>query len=254
MLRGMLKNNVSGLYYAIAYPTSPDQRMGSNHSHCTDKFCSAKVASLDTCRMRHVTPDCTCTYIGPIVDEVVHILDSGEIPVLCYTGSFESGTARLQVQQFKQGMKYIVVSHVWADGLGNPDGNGMVTCQIQWLTQLAGKLLDFSHGPVFFWIDTLLIPVKVQHKAARQKAIRKMHEVYSKAYKTIVLDGDLMEHRVGQDYIETAMRITICGWMQRLWTLQEGVMSRSIYFLFQNGLQDIEDLDINYPAARPNRA
>lgn len=249
MLRGMLKDNVSGLYYATTYPTSPDQRLGLDHSHCTDKFCSAKTPSENTYRMRHVKTGCTCSFIEPDVEDVVRVLESDSIPVLCYMGSFESGTARLQVQPFKQGMKYIVVSHVWADGLGNPYGNGMVTCQIQRLTQLAGDLLQLSHGNVFFWIDTLLVPVDPQHKAARKRAIRKMHEVYTRAYKTIVLDGDLMEHRVGQDYVETAMRITISGWMQRLWTLQEGVMSRSIYFLFQNGLQDIEDLDINYPAA-----
>jgi hypothetical protein len=249
MLRGMLKNNVSGLYYASTYPTSPDQRLGLNHNRCTDRVCSAKYLVDGRYEMRHVMADCTCSFIGPNVRDVLRVLDSDGIPLLYYQGSFESGNAKLQVKKFEQGMKYVVISHVWADGLGNPEGNGMVTCQIQRLTQLAGKLLDFSGGPVFFWIDTLLIPTDEQYKAYRKKAIRQMHDIYAKAYKTIVLDGDLVKHRVGPDYIETAMRITICGWMQRLWTLQEGVMSRSIYFLFQNGLQDIEDLDLNYPAA-----
>ena len=89
----------------------------------------------------------------------------------------------------------------------------MVACQLERLTSLAGKLLDFSGGPVFFWIDTLLVPVDDKYREYRKRAIRQMHEIYANAYKTIVLDGDLMTQRVGMDYIETAMRITICGWM-----------------------------------------
>jgi hypothetical protein len=84
---------------------------------------------------------------------------------------------------------------------------------------------------------------------ARKKAIQKMFDVYEAAHWTIVLDADLMANNVGTDYLEPAMRITMSGWMQRLWTLQEGVMSRSIFFLFEEGLKDIEELELLYPEA-----
>jgi hypothetical protein len=248
MLQGLLKHNVSGLYFASTYPTSPDQRDGRDHAQCTSEACIANRMDFIEYRMRHVDPSCICTYIGANQEAVIAVLEEDLIPLVYLTGSPEQQTATLQVEPYKPGMRFVVVSHVWADGLGNPRGNGMVACQLSRLRELAGKLLDFAGGPVFFWIDTLLIPI--ESRAHRAIAIRQMHEVYANAYKTIVLDADLMTLRVGGgDYIEIAMRITICGWMQRLWTLQEGVMSRSIYFLFEDGLQDIEDLDLNYPMA-----
>lgn len=127
-------------------------------------------------------------------------------------------------------MKYVVVSHVSSDGLGNPERNVLVQCQIQRLNNLVAKFADFQGEPVYLWIDSLLIPVN--SPGLRKMAIGQMFDVYALVQWTIVLDADLMENQIGPDYLEAAMRITMSGWMQRLWTLQEGVMTRSLFFLF----------------------
>lgn len=175
------------------------------------------------------------------------ILENEDIPLLHYIDG--PGGGQFQVVKYRLGIKFVVISHVWSGGLGNPKGNKMVSCQIARLNKLVSKFADFQGHAVYFWIDSLMIPVGTERKDLRKMAIRQMSDIYSFAHWTIVLDADLMDNNVGSDYLEPAMRITISGWMQRLWTLQEGVMSRSLFFLFKDGVQNIDDLELLYPQA-----
>ena len=70
-----------------------------------------------------------------------------------------------------------------------------------------------------------------------------MFEVYSGAYATIVFSLDLMVYPAGKTpYLEPAIRIATSNWMRHLWTFQEAVMSRNLFFLFADGLNDNENL------------
>jgi hypothetical protein len=58
-----------------------------------------------------------------------------------------------------------------------------------------------------------------------------MYEIYNNTTFTLVLDGGLLNTKMGHEYTDVAMTITMCGWM-RLWTLQEAVLSKDIFFNF----------------------
>jgi hypothetical protein len=74
---------------------------------------------------------------------------------------------------------YVAISHVWADGLGNPASNGLPRCQLDKLFALLGDLINpstfasirFKKSSTiqralwnrtsrrYFWMDTFCIPV-----------------------------------------------------------------------------------------------
>ena len=133
----------------------------------------------------------------------------------------------------KQGRIFVAISHVWADGLGNPRENKLPSCQLSRLQGLVDELFDEALRPVPFWIDTLCIPLE---KAARMKEIGRMEHVYKSCSKVLVLDADLQ--RVSSEdmtWVEKSARIICSSWSRRLWTLQEGgVQSRVEYRLADN--------------------
>jgi hypothetical protein len=246
MLQGLVKGSISGLYYASTFNNPPDYRPGQDHRRCNFSQCVAndiceKYTSL------HANAGCTCTPLEVDVGQIVAILETGDIALLRYDEGPEG--RKFDVFRYELGMKFVVISHVWSDGLGNSRSNSVPSCQIARLNKLVAKFADFHGHEVFFWMDTLMIPVRQENKKHRKIAIRQMFDIYSAAQWTIVLDADLNNNNAGSDYLESAMRITISGWMRRLWTYQEGVMSKSIFFLFKDGLKDIEDLELMYPQA-----
>ncbi|MCJ1279121.1 hypothetical protein MMC21_006945 [Puttea exsequens] len=101
-------------------------------------------------------------------------------------------------------------------------------------------------GSELFWIDTLLIPNAEEYRVPRTETIQKMHKIYYHAKNTIVLDNSLMEESIGTCYAEPAIKITMSAWMRRLWTLQEAVFSKSIWFIFKEGAFHMDDLEKLY--------
>ena len=106
-----------------------------------------------------------------------------------------------------------------------------MACQMKRVAALVDRVSEIRGRRVAFWIDSICVPV--DNEMARRKAIGSMFSVYAEAYATIVLSADLMDVEAGENhYLEPAMRIATSKWMRRLWTFQEGVMSRNLYFLF----------------------
>jgi hypothetical protein len=233
MLQELMNSQVCGLYYVSSF-RPPNN---THHDDCTASEC--KVESKSYYEAKHTKAHCNCKPLGPSVESLASIVERGGIPLLTYSKT--ATTAQVSVVQYEKNMKYVTFSHVWADGLCNPKENSLTQCHVEFLNALALKLLHRS--PVTFWIDTLAIPVGDQHRRVRDLAIRDMHRVYTLAEKAIVLDSDLMSERQGNDYIETAMRITTSRWMRRVWTLQEGFLSKDLYFKFYDGLVGMEGLE-----------
>jgi hypothetical protein len=92
-----------------------------------------------------------------------------------------------------------------------------------------------------FWIDTLSCPVEPE--SATEQAIALMRETYTNADKVLVFDSYLeaVNSKDMTDF-EQAFRIVCTGWTRRLWTLQEGVLAKAIYFQFADAAINADDL------------
>lgn len=255
MLQGLLRNNTLGLLYALQIR----QPAKYNHQECIATECKAVSASQDGPQSpepyHHCDEDArgNCTSIGPDKRKLSRIIKEGKIPLLRYKeGAKEVELIEMSASCDKD---YVIFSHVWADGYGNPHANKLNKCVLDLFLRLFNNIRlentsKINQSPITttenFWIDTLTIPVEEQYRDERKRAIRKIHDIYTGAKYTIVLDASLMRVQRGEGYIQPAMSITLSGWMTRLWTLQEAVLSRQLYFNFSDQCYAMERLERLY--------
>ena len=203
---------------------------GLRHERCTDDLCLALQTSDDDYQTKHADScpqDSSCVDVDVGQENVSSILYSGGIPII-YVPFFPEDDVPLKVEirPYKSdGIEYIAFSHVWAHGMGNPKANALPSCQILRLKELSAKSSSSPFRQPAFWIDTLCIPVGSKHKPARKLAITRIAETYRQARRVLVLDADLQRCSRFRSRTELATRVLCCGWMRRLWTLQEAVMS-----------------------------
>ncbi|KAI0746901.1 hypothetical protein C8Q80DRAFT_1066456, partial [Daedaleopsis nitida] len=188
----------------------------------------------------HATPDCTCAFVAPPLEHVMALLSSGDIPVIV---PHRDGT--LSVRSASAG-PYVAISHVWVDGLGSTTEDGLPSCQISRIASLTAVLVP--HGA--FWQDGLCVP---SDRPMRKKAIALMAKTYAGADKVLVIDAGIRSLCANTTPLEEVLlRIATSGWMQRIWTLQEGLLAREMYFEFADGLIRAEALkDLPTSAVHP---
>ena len=167
------------------------------------------------------------------------VINQGSIPLFHWDKNNKKLT--LVAMNSFSSKSYAVFSHVWADGFGCFDGkNDIPLCVLNMFSNLLTKIATLRDSgpevPDLFWIDTLCIPESKKFSGERLKAIRQMHNIYTHARYTVVLDQSLMSVEIGSGYSEPAMKITMSNWMTRMWTLQEAVLSKNIYFYFKDRL------------------
>jgi hypothetical protein len=80
---------------------------------------------------------------------------------------------------------YVAISHVWSEGMGNPQQNCLPECTVRFI-QARGQ---YGSGNAHFWIDTLCVPT--HNKQAKNLAFQKMGQIYSRAEKVLVFDNSL---------------------------------------------------------------
>lgn len=62
------------------------------------------------------------------------LLRSQKIPLLNITQTDEDlESLQVEVVAHTPDTRYVAISHVWADGLGNPMGNSLPTCQLSYI-------------------------------------------------------------------------------------------------------------------------
>ena len=199
-----------------------------------------------------------CWDIEPIGIEynesIGEIIRNGRIPLFKY--ETQSGILKVDSMSTSFDESYAVFSHVWSDGFGNPRKNSINKCVLelfaglfeevraQRTTYSSGRNIDTSfQDPELFWIDTLAIPVGEEWQTEKKKAIAQMHDIYSHAEYTIVLDKGLMDKQSGDGHTTPAFMITLSAWISRLWTLQEAILSQNLYFNFSNVIYPMSHLE-----------
>ena len=215
--------SIQFLYYftALRQPESP-----SRHQTCSKQKCTAYQNNLEKYTTQHCSSDCNCEDLSVNIGAVEDILLEDQIPLLRVIPGQSLAELSLDIIPSQPGSQYVALSHVWADGLGNPYANALPRCQ---LSRLLG-LLQRSNMPcesgdndqeLLLWCDTLCCPVKPSE--AKTRALVQMKRTYQDATMVLVLDASLQLFDGGLlTPEEMCTRISSSGWTRRLWTLQEG--------------------------------
>jgi hypothetical protein len=238
-----------GMFYAAMLGPLPSNR---NHSSCSKNGfeCKANIVDRNTYQTQH-SPDCrevkhaaksNCPFEHVDHDKICTIIESAETHPVVIVSNESDSTFCLEVQRSNSHQPYVAISHVWMDGMGNQKGNALPRCQLRRLQRLVNSLYGAAQTePIPFWIDTLCVPR--EPRESRDKAINKMAATYQNADKILVLDANLFTNTLAScrtNDTEIFMRILSTNWIRRLWTLLEGVLGKSLYFAFFDGVVDIQ--------------
>jgi hypothetical protein len=115
-----------------------------DHTSCLqNSSCVAYNVNMDNYQTVHRTKDCNCMVLQVPYDDLIAMIGAGKIPLVSIRHSKDSTQPiELRLQRRTLRSKYTAISHVWADGLGNPAVNALPTCQLQ---KLADRF-DNLHG------------------------------------------------------------------------------------------------------------
>lgn len=267
-------------YTTLVYLTGIQrhERHGVDHAHCSrNPACVAfSIALGKDFVTKHATSECTCASVEAPRAEQIHILERGGIPVLKCVQK-ESGTVDLSFVPMSPALKYVAISHVWADGLGDPFGHGLPRCQLLRLIADARNALrtrakpfrdvlsdTFTkrssgfrpNSPVYIWLDVYCIPpqntvlnapeqidrLRERDAYLKKKAIARMGMTYALADRTLVLDQELEHSRPNSmASLRDKALVALSAWNGRCWTFQEYSFSQFTLFGFQ-GLPEWEGL------------
>ncbi|KAI9060320.1 hypothetical protein FKP32DRAFT_1076298 [Trametes sanguinea] len=199
------------------------------HAQCTLWTCS--FHNLPTYTRRHIDASCQCDYAKPSLEHIAILLSNDLVPVMIW-----DGTSLRVVPANITNNSFVAISHVWADGMGSTSEDGLPVCVVERLSSLA-KGLSAQHGA--FWIDSLCVP---RARELRKRAIALMARTYSDAGKVLVIASDIRSHcSKEKPWCENLLRIAMSTWMCRVWTLQEALLARDLYFEFADGPIDVEE-------------
>ncbi|KAI0694792.1 hypothetical protein C8Q76DRAFT_634099, partial [Earliella scabrosa] len=227
---------INGSLLNHARTTNPFIRSSATeHSSCTEHVCQChniNATGYKTQHTRTCQADPSCPFLSPPLTPISDLLASGKIPALMYDGH------ALTVRTIDEG-PYIAVSHVWADGLGSTTEAGLPACQVARIATYASQLIPDSDGA--FWVDALCVPGA---RELRKSAIILMKETYRRAAKVVVFDESIRTLCARTtSHKDIFFRIATSSWMRRVWTLQEALLARELYFELSDGLLPLRDLE-----------
>jgi hypothetical protein len=238
--------------YAVAYYFTRLFRTyspGLRHGSCSDDECVASNADIFSYVPKHSRYGCQCQPKSVPKDQIRAIIEDGGIPLVRLRGSTKTGI-RLEVTRMTARTRFVVVSHVWSDGIGNANSNSLPECQLRRLHAHISKLkplgpnrdkerefnlmnsLDTgfqtaaARRPKYLWIDALCMPPGGATAFLRLRAINKLPAVYQAADRILVLDSTLEPtSAVDSDSLEQFARLSVSPWIGRCWTFQEAALA-----------------------------
>ena len=238
------KGAASLYFLANLQPTRP----GRDHSKCTKDLC-AWMTTNDSYKTRHATSDCQCDSHFSGINDVRKVLEeSDEIPLIQESPAQKvSASPAFQIIPSIPSISrdFIAISHVWAEGLGNPHANELPACSLKWISTLVNSLNEESEDfCVPFWIDTLCVPINPHNLWLR--AMNRIRKPYQDAAVVLVLDSYLYTQDSSKlSALEIWARVLCCSWSRRLWTFQEGRLSQILLYQFADRAIPLETVFTN---------
>lgn len=246
---------------ALLYLRNFSQHSTFDHSSCTDAKCNINQLNYDEYSTKHVDSCQDCEFLGvdwTREESIALDLEAHRIPLFSVSKRHpETQNVQLfrhiskalnppktwvaqTLSRFRsdkgiqnQISRYVAISHVWSDGMGNTTSNTLPTCQLLQLQGLVDHLYPIDEKkPIPFWVDTICVP---RPPELRAKALQRMRQTYEKAEKVLVLDSSIRSISLTQCSPEEAfMRVRCARWSRRLWTYQEGLLAKKLYFQFKD--------------------
>ncbi|KAF2234098.1 hypothetical protein EV356DRAFT_533150 [Viridothelium virens] len=253
--------DVDGQYYIAAAESQPPEKLDTHYA-CTDQSCEAKIAD-GTYVIQHAR-GCVGDDYEPIPKFLGHleptygkspdtvrqaimdIYDAQDLPFLRW--DFEQHglvTFGHKEDRYAEGADkippYVAISHVWANGMGNPFDNSLPYCQLEWIQKLVDDLClnhvsKASDQKPGFWMDILCCLVGNDKKSQdyKKSSIASMRKIYAEAVAVLIIDPWLMAVPSTADMSEVCVRVYAAAWSRRLWTHQEGFLGKDVYYQFQD--------------------
>ena len=134
--------------------------------------------------------------------------------------------------------------------MGNPEMNSLPSCQLSRLQRLVDNLgpkVDSLDKPLHFWMDTLCVPVKPEHRVFRSLSIRKMKEIYNLSAATLVVETALTKLSSTASEYDTSLCLYFSSWNHRLWTFHEGMRAKKLMLQFSDKAVSYRD-DLTFHA------
>lgn len=250
----------------LAYLDKTDAEQ--SHHECDAQQCMLYQIDLGKYRTRHVGKDCNCVELSINSETLYKILRSKVLPLIRVRQSQTLGELSVDIVPSQPTSRYVALSHVWADGLGNPYANALPRCQLSDLVKIIQKLDIAARSQdtrehcvransveqegdvkeeILLWCDTLCCPV--QPREARSLALEYMYQAYLNATYVLVLDASLRRYNAESlDIDEVSMRILNAPWMRRAWTLQEGALpavTNRLWFQLDPKAVSLREIRIN---------
>lgn len=266
------------LLYYLAH--LPPPRPETDHSLCTKDVCTSMTID-PSYRTRHAPQDCQCTSEFCDTRNVVNALQGDEIPLIQEVIQLEmlqwpakesddpnavrfieatDVEPKFRIIESGKGRDFVAISHVWAEGLGNPNGNSLPSCALKWISKTVDRfkfgggeqsdgeqrerpIEEASQGKTPFWLDTICVPVSPPEMWT--KAMNRLRKPYQDAALVLVLDSYLYTQDAREiDALEMWARVLCCSWSRRLWTFQEGRLAKPgrLWVLFKDTAMSMEDV------------
>jgi hypothetical protein len=111
-----------------------DKRSECHKACLHESNCVAYNIDNDVYETRHADGcnghDCEMVFVPE--EDLVRIIEEGDIPLVSLHQDPEAPfKLSIEVHKREPGSDYSAISHVWYDGLGNPNANALPTCQLQ---------------------------------------------------------------------------------------------------------------------------
>ena len=124
------------MYFAISLGP---RLISRDHTNCSQTECLALQIDKATYLTRHTKLGCNCEYIGMETEQLVSIIENGMTPLIKLSQLPEAECYSIDLVT---DLKYVCISHVWSDGLGNPHDNSLPRCQLELLQTRVNALYD----------------------------------------------------------------------------------------------------------------
>ncbi|KAM3416610.1 hypothetical protein BST61_g8201 [Cercospora zeina] len=231
-----------------------------DHSSCSKAKCLAyQVDSEDYITEHRVGCDeRKCKFVGPSPASLTKMLGSPspQLPLIKVITTGDSSEMEIELVPYTPGLAFTAISHVWAEGKGNPRENKLPVCQLKYIARCVKRAHEYKKPfptseqvveeeqrtyTELFWLDTLCVPRP--RGLAKDNALGMIKVPYDEAAYVLVLGQDFERLTAGsRTPEECAAWILTSPWMKRLWTFQEGAVARNLLIEFTEGAVQVENI------------